>query len=201
MNLINGMIMDREGSPVNDGSGATETGVVRPTRIDDLRSLLPERAARSPSGRFPRARRERRRGERRTGVGSKESLERRHVSSICCPARMPSRPDDADGRVLAEEFTTVGAHAGERPVHGFATSFTDDAVDEVLAWHRCLRSTVVQVYDWMASYTEPLGTAQRVGRSLTSARVPVRAPGDAHSGLARSGAVSHAYAPDLRGRE
>ena len=31
----------------------------------------------------------------------------------------------ADGSLLAEELTTVGAHAGERPVHGFATSFED----------------------------------------------------------------------------
>src|ERR1035438_5438372 len=30
--------------------------------------------------------------------------------------------DDA-GALLGEELTTVGAHQGERPVHGFATSF------------------------------------------------------------------------------
>jgi len=42
-------------------------------------------------------------------------------------------------------------------VHGFATSFEERDVTAVLGWHRALRSTVVQVYDWMASYTEPLG--------------------------------------------
>ena len=61
-----------------------------------------------------------------------------------------------DGRSLAEELTTVGAHAGERPVHGFATSFDDESVPAVLEWLRALRCTVVQIYDWMASYTEPL---------------------------------------------
>jgi hypothetical protein len=31
----------------------------------------------------------------------------------------------AGGDLLAEELTTVGAHPGERPVHGFATSFEE----------------------------------------------------------------------------
>src|SRR5579872_6023196 len=52
-----------------------------------------------------------------------------------------------DGRSLAEELTTVGAHAGERPVHGFATSFDDESVPAVLEWLRALRCTVVQMYD------------------------------------------------------
>ena len=64
---------------------------------------------------------------------------------------------DESGRLLAESITTIGAHPGERPVHGFATSFKVDDVASILKWHRSLRSTVVQVYDWMASYTEPLG--------------------------------------------
>ena len=67
---------------------------------------------------------------------------------------------DAAGGLLAEELTTVGAHQGERPVHGFATSFRDEDIPSVLAWHRKLRTTVVQVYDWMASYTEPLGPSE-----------------------------------------
>ncbi len=69
----------------------------------------------------------------------------------------------AGGRSLAEELTTVGAHAGERPVHGFATSFDDESVPAVLEWLRALRCTVVQMYDWMATYTEPLGIGARPG--------------------------------------
>ena len=65
-----------------------------------------------------------------------------------------------NGAVLAEELTTVGAHPGERPVHGFATSFQDGDVPAVLEWLRALRCTVVQIYDWMASYSAPLGPAQ-----------------------------------------
>ena len=79
------------------------------------------------------------------------------ASRSSLPARMPSRRSTPAGDLLAEELTTVGAHAGERPVHGFATSFEEQDVPGVLSWHRALRSTVVQVYDWMASYTEPLG--------------------------------------------
>jgi dextranase len=101
---------------------------------------------------------------------------------------------DADGVLLAEELTTVGAHQGERPVHGFATSFTDGDVGEVLEWHRALRSTVVQVYDWMASYTEPLGP-------LTGWEDPSHRPVSFEglralaSGLRELGAITHAYAP------
>ncbi|HXY44844.1 MAG TPA: hypothetical protein VEH29_11700, partial [Acidimicrobiales bacterium] len=52
----------------------------------------------------------------------------------------------ADGKILAEEMTTVGAHPGERPVLGFATSFDETSVEPVLDWLRALRCTVVQIY-------------------------------------------------------
>jgi dextranase len=100
----------------------------------------------------------------------------------------------ADARLLAEELTTVGTHAGERPVHGFATSFQDQDVAAVLAWHRALRSTVVQVYDWMASYTAPLGPTS--GWHDPSQRpVSFTALCALSAGLRELGAVSHAYAP------
>jgi dextranase len=101
---------------------------------------------------------------------------------------------DADGQLLAEELTTVGTHAGERPVHGFATSFGDEDIESVLAWNRALRSTVVQVYDWMASYTEPLGPASG-WKDPSNRSVSFEALRTLASGLKGQGAVTHAYAP------
>ncbi len=100
----------------------------------------------------------------------------------------------ADGRTLAEELTTVGAHPGERPVHGFATSFQDDDVPAVLDWLRALRCTVVQIYDWMAEYSAPLGPAP--GWSDPSGRpVSFDALRFLAAGIRAEGAVAHAYAP------
>jgi dextranase len=101
---------------------------------------------------------------------------------------------DADGALLAEELTTIGADQGERPVHGFATSFRDEDVPVVLAWHKALRSTVVQVYDWMASYTAPLG-ARSGWKDPSSRPVSFDALRALASGLGSFGAVAHAYAP------
>ncbi len=99
-----------------------------------------------------------------------------------------------DGRLLAEELTTVGAHAGERPVHGFATSFDLESVPHVLGWLRALRCTVVQMYDWMASYTAPLGP--RGGWKDPSGRpVSFDALTSLAAGIRDFGAVAHAYAP------
>ena len=101
---------------------------------------------------------------------------------------------DAEGELVAEEFTTVGHDQGERPVHGFATSFGPDDVSDVLTWHRALRSTVVQIYDWMSSYTEPLGPTS--GWNDPSNRpVSFDALRALTSGLHDLGAVAHAYAP------
>ncbi len=101
---------------------------------------------------------------------------------------------DATGAELDEEFVTVGRHQGERPVHGFATTFVEESIDEVVAWNRALRSTVVQIYDWMASYTAPLPDA------LTwqdPSHRPVSREGleKLANALRAMGAVPHAYAP------
>ncbi|HXW81564.1 MAG TPA: glycoside hydrolase family 66 protein [Acidimicrobiales bacterium] len=100
----------------------------------------------------------------------------------------------ADESVLADELTTVGAHAGERPVHGFATSFDTDNVPQTLGWLRALRCTVVQIYDWMATYTEPLGPPD--GWQDPSGRpVSFDALRSLAAGIRDFGAVAHAYAP------
>jgi len=101
---------------------------------------------------------------------------------------------DESGRLLGETITTVGRHAGERPVHGFATSFTDDDLPAVLEWHRALRSTVVQVYDWMASYTEPLGPSSG-WKDPSNRPVSLDALRGLAEGLHAQGAVAHAYVP------
>ncbi|MGO9150246.1 MAG: glycoside hydrolase family 66 protein [Acidimicrobiales bacterium] len=101
---------------------------------------------------------------------------------------------DAGGNLLEEELTTVGTHPGERPVHGFATSFEDHDVQVVLDWHRSLRSTVVQVYDWMASYTEPLGP-ESGWKDPSNRPVSFEALRALAEGLKALGAVAHAYAP------
>ena len=99
-----------------------------------------------------------------------------------------------DGSLVAEELTTVGAHAGERPVHGFATSFEAGAVPEALDWLRQLRCTVVQIYDWMASYAAPLGPPDG-WRDPSNRPVSFRALRSLASGIRAQGAVAHAYAP------
>lgn len=100
----------------------------------------------------------------------------------------------ADGQVLAEELTTVGGHPGERPVLGFATSFDEASVAPVLGWLKALRCTVVQVYDWMAGYSEPLGPltgwTDPLGRPVS-----YRALRSLVAGIRETGAVAQAYAP------
>ena len=100
----------------------------------------------------------------------------------------------ADGSVLAEELTTVAAHAGERPVHGFATSFDDESVPAVLDWLRELRCTVVQIYDWMSEYTAPLGSEDG-WRDPSGRPVSFCALRALSAGIREQGAVAHAYAP------
>lgn len=101
---------------------------------------------------------------------------------------------DTNGTILAEELTTVGEHAGERPVHGFATSFDDESIPATLRWLRELRCTVVQIYDWMSKYTAPLGPEE--GWLDPSGRhVSFRALRSLVTGLREVGAVAHAYAP------
>jgi dextranase len=100
----------------------------------------------------------------------------------------------ADGQLLDEELTTVTAHPGDNPVPGFATSFDEASTERVIDWLRALRCTVVQVYDWMASYSAPLGPPQGwadpLGRPIS--RVALRRLIDGIRGL---GAVAQAYSP------
>ena len=100
----------------------------------------------------------------------------------------------ADGAIQAEEFTTVGAHPGERPVHGFATSFDVGSVPAALDWLRALRCTVVQIYDWMASYAAPLGPAGG-WKDPSNREVSFDALRTLAAGVRANGAVAHAYAP------
>jgi dextranase len=101
---------------------------------------------------------------------------------------------DESGRLLGEMITTVESDPGERPVHGFATSFTDDDIPSVLEWHRSLRSTVVQIYDWMASYTEPLGPSTG-WKDPSNRPVSLDALRSLADGLDVQGSVAHAYVP------
>ncbi len=102
----------------------------------------------------------------------------------------------SSGEVLAEEFFSVRRRRGEDPVPGFVTSFDGASREDVLAWLRDLRCTVVQVYDWMDSYSRPLGENDAyedpLGRPISRRSL---------EGLIKSvkalGAVAQAYAPIL----
>jgi dextranase len=99
-----------------------------------------------------------------------------------------------DGRVIGEEFVGVRRHRGEDPVMGFATLFDASSQARVLAWHRRLRCTVVQVYDWMDDYSIPLAATESyedpLGRPIerTALKSLIR-------GIQGLGAVAQAYAP------
>jgi dextranase len=101
---------------------------------------------------------------------------------------------DVNDMMLAEDFATIRRVAGEDPVMGFVTSFDAQSRDEVLAWLKDLRCTVVQVYDWMDSYSVPLATTRNyedpLGRSinLDDLRALI-------VGIQAQGAVAQAYAP------
>lgn len=101
---------------------------------------------------------------------------------------------NSDGDLLCEEITTVGVHQGQRPVHGFATSFQDSDVNEIIEWHRSLRTTVVQIYDWMYSYTAPMGDASG-WKDPSNRPVSLTALRRLASELGAMGVVTHAYAP------
>jgi dextranase len=100
----------------------------------------------------------------------------------------------AEGRLLAEELTTVSQSPGDRPVIGFATSFTGQANAEIVAWLRALRCTVVQFYDWMGRYSLSTGAAASWHDPLGR---PVSRPAltGLISGVRGIGAVAQAYAP------
>ncbi len=96
--------------------------------------------------------------------------------------------------ILAEEFFTVRRHQGEDPIMGFATSFGSTQQESVLSWLRRLRCTVVQVYDWMESYSKPLATTNLyrdpLGRPIERDQLE-----QLITGIRGSGAVAQAYAP------
>jgi dextranase len=97
------------------------------------------------------------------------------------------------GDLLAEEFFSV-RRAGDEPVMGFATSFDDDARESVLTWIRQLRCTVVQVYDWMDSYSTPTPDRETyddpLGRTICQSSLVALI-----AGIRELGAVAQAYAP------
>ncbi len=99
-----------------------------------------------------------------------------------------------DGVLMAEELFGVARYVGDDPVMGFVTSFDVSSRASVLAWLRDLRCTVVQVYDWMDSYSYPLPTSNSyedpLGRPIDRAALK-----DLIRGIRDIGAVAQAYAP------
>jgi dextranase len=100
----------------------------------------------------------------------------------------------SNGHVLAEEFFSVRERLGEDPIPGFVTSFDEASREIVLTWLRDLRCTVVQIYDWMDSYStalaEPDVYEDPLGRPISR-----RALESLIEGVKSSGAVAQAYAP------
>jgi dextranase len=99
-----------------------------------------------------------------------------------------------EGDLLAEEFVGVRRTLGDDPVMGFVTSFEREVAPAVLSWLKRLRCTVVQVYDWMENYSEPLASSplyqDPLGRSIERAALVKLI-----EGLKEIGAVAQAYAP------
>jgi dextranase len=100
----------------------------------------------------------------------------------------------SDGTLLAEEFVGVRESPGDDPIMGFVTSFQREVTPSVLRWLRELRCTVVQVYDWMESYSAPLATTASyhdpLGRPIERGALE-----DLIGAIKASGAVAQAYAP------
>ncbi len=101
---------------------------------------------------------------------------------------------DANANVLVEDFTTVRHTAGVDPIMGFVTSFDDDSREEVLSWLHDLRCTVVQVYDWMDSYSVPLASTPSYQDPL-GRRVDLEDLRRLITGIKDQGAIAQAYAP------
>jgi dextranase len=99
-----------------------------------------------------------------------------------------------DHHLLDEDFVSVRLDAGDDPIMGFVTTFSEERAPSVVSWLRQLRCTVVQMYDWMESYSKPLADSQSyvdpLGRpiELDALRFLIAAIRD-------SGAVAQAYAP------
>lgn len=100
----------------------------------------------------------------------------------------------ADDRLLAEELISVRERPGDDPIMGFATSFDAAAVPATLDWLGRLRCTVVQIYDWMERYSEPLGRTG-VYRDALGREIDRGALAGLIAGIKDRGAVAQAYAP------
>ncbi len=99
-----------------------------------------------------------------------------------------------DDEVLAEEFVSVRAMIGDDPIVGFATSFDASSRPSVLRWLGQLRCTVVQVYDWMESYSRPLADTESYVDPLRRP-IELSALGQLIDGIRARGAIAQAYAP------
>jgi dextranase len=99
-----------------------------------------------------------------------------------------------NGALLGEEFVGVRVCRGDDPIMGFATSFDSETLVPVLTWLRQLRVTVVQIYDWMESYSAPLAEQDSyhdpLGRPISRAALK-----QLIEGVRENGAVAQAYAP------
>jgi dextranase len=95
--------------------------------------------------------------------------------------------------LLVEEFFSVRS-LGDDPVMGFVTSFHEGTRASVLDWLTQLRCTVVQIYDWMDSYSVPMPSTETYGDPL--GRLIDRSSLVALvEGIRALGAVAQAYAP------
>lgn len=100
----------------------------------------------------------------------------------------------SEGAVLVEDFVSVRANVGDDPIVGFATSFDSASTPAVLSWLRQLRCTVVQVYDWMERYSQPLAMTDKYHDPLKRA-IDLPALLELVRGIRENGAVAQAYAP------
>ncbi len=100
----------------------------------------------------------------------------------------------SDGEILAEDFVSVRAFLGDDPIVGFATSFDAASSAAVLSWLQQLRCTVVQVYDWMERYSQPLAETESYHDPLNRP-IELSALRQLVKGIRETGAVAQAYAP------
>jgi dextranase len=100
----------------------------------------------------------------------------------------------ADGDVLGDDFVSVRSNLGDDPIVGFATSFDSASAPAVLSWLRQLRCTVVQVYDWMESYSSPLAETDTYVDPLNRP-IELSDLRQLLKGIRENGAVAQAYAP------
>lgn len=101
---------------------------------------------------------------------------------------------DANEVLMAEDFATIRRVAGSDPVMAFVTSFDASSRDEVLAWLRDLRCTVVQMYDWMDSYSVPLSATTHYEDPLQRP-IDLEELRDLINAIKAQGAIAQAYAP------